>query len=72
MGKTAPYPVDIVIEKCGGPAALGRVLGITGQAVSQWAQIPPKHIGALSRLTGVPPHKLRPDLFSAPPLRESA
>ena len=47
----------------GGPAALGRALGITGQAVSAWVKVPVKHLIAVEKLTGISRDKLSPDIF---------
>lgn len=51
------------IAIAGGPAALGRVLGITGQAVSVWEKVPIKHLITVEKLTGIGRDKLRPDIF---------
>ncbi|MBF0869748.1 hypothetical protein A0J51_01517 [Gluconobacter japonicus] len=37
---------------------------VTTQAVSQWEKVPRKHLGPVSRVTGIDAHQLRPDLFS--------
>lgn len=56
------------VEKAGGGAALARAIGVTRFAVQQWkdAGIPAARVPAVSRLTGIPLHELRPDLFDAP------
>lgn len=56
------------IEKAGGGAALARAVGVTRFAVQQWkeAGIPAGRVPAVARLTGIPLHELRPDLFDAP------
>jgi DNA-binding transcriptional regulator YdaS (Cro superfamily) len=51
------------IEKAGGVNALGRKLGISGQAVQKWRRVPAERIVDIERLTGVPRDKLRPDLY---------
>lgn len=38
-------------------------LGVTPQAISQWAQTPVQHVLSIERLTGVPRHELRPDIY---------
>lgn len=40
--------------------------GIKSQAVSQWDRVPPGRVKAVSKLTGIPPHEIRPDWFDAP------
>ena len=56
------------IERAGDGAALARGVGVTRFAVQQWKQhgIPAARVPAVSRLTGIPLHELRPDLFDAP------
>lgn len=54
------------IEAAGGPKALGAKLGISHQAIGQWDEVPPLRVLEVERLTGVPRHKLRPDLYPPP------
>jgi DNA-binding transcriptional regulator YdaS (Cro superfamily) len=42
---------------------VARKLEITRGAVAQWDRVPAERIGAVSRITGIPPQILRPDLF---------
>jgi DNA-binding transcriptional regulator YdaS (Cro superfamily) len=57
------------ISKAGGPTKLGRALGITRQAVEQWKGrvVPPEHVLAIEKLTGVTRYELRPDIYGPPP-----
>jgi DNA-binding transcriptional regulator YdaS (Cro superfamily) len=59
-------PHTIAIEKAGGPAALGKALGCSSQAISQWKHIPVKRIVEVESLTGIPREDLRPDLYWRP------
>lgn len=44
-------------------AALASGLRITPQALSQWKKIPPTRVIEVERLTGIPRHVQRPDLY---------
>lgn len=61
--------LKIAIEKAGGYAALGRALGISGPAISQWRECPPLRVIAVEAVSGVSRYQLRPDLYplAAPP-----
>lgn len=56
------------IKRIGTSNRLARVLGVTPQALSQWQQVPPLRVLHVERVTGVPRHELRPDLYP-PPLK---
>ena len=58
-----------IIAKAGGAVALARALGIKHSSVCDWRQVPAERLPEVARLTGIPPHELRPDLaeiFKAP------
>ncbi len=38
-------------------------VGRSRQAVSAWDEVPPTLMPEISQITGIPPNKLRPDLF---------
>ncbi len=65
MEESLQRALDIV----GGPTALGRYLGITKQAVSQWSRVPAERVLAVEDATdrAVPCWELRPDLYRVPP-----
>ena len=47
-------------------AKIARELGIHPGAITQWRQIPPERVPAISRITGFSRHQLRPDLWEPP------
>jgi DNA-binding transcriptional regulator YdaS (Cro superfamily) len=49
-----------------GAAELANRLGITAGAIYQWKRVPEKHVAAVAKLTRMPAHELRPDLFKTP------
>jgi DNA-binding transcriptional regulator YdaS (Cro superfamily) len=71
-------PVDLLkitkdaVRSAGGGARVARVLGLTKGAISLWRAIPPKHLPAMVRLTGLHEWQLRPDLIRAPKGRRPA
>ena len=56
-----------------GNTGLSRALGgeITSQAIAQWRQVPAERVLKVEKATGVPRHRLRPDLYPDPE-RETA
>ena len=55
--------LERAISAAGGIGPLAKELGIKPQAVSQWDEVPPLRVIAVERVTGVPRHELRPDLY---------
>lgn len=51
-----------------GNTGLSRALNeeITPQAIAQWKHVPAERVLMVERATGVPRHRLRPDLYPAP------
>lgn len=64
-GLTVAEAAVAAIEAIGGSVKTAKACGVSRWAVHQWkaAGIPPKQVGKVSSLTGLPPHQLRPDLF---------
>ncbi len=55
-------------------AQLGKRLGVKDAAITKWekGRIPAERVLDVSDLTGLPPHRLRPDLYRAPSLQGAA
>lgn len=51
------------IEKSGGTVKLAVALGVTSQAISQWDRCPVERAKDVERVSGIPRHRLRPDIF---------
>ncbi|SHF04513.1 DNA-binding transcriptional regulator YdaS, prophage-encoded, Cro superfamily [Kaistia soli DSM 19436] len=60
-----PPAISLAIQAVGSAKALAEQLGISLQAVSQWKCIPSGRVLAVERVTGVPRHVLRPDIYPA-------
>ena len=56
-------PLERAIAASGGVGPLAKRLGIKPQAVSQWDEVPPLRVLAVEKISGVPRHELRPDLY---------
>ena len=56
-------PLDRAIKEAGGLTKLAAFLNITKQAVAQWDEVPPLRVLEVERVSGVPRHELRPDLY---------
>jgi DNA-binding transcriptional regulator YdaS (Cro superfamily) len=62
------------IDRAGGSqAALGKLIGVTQQTISNWlkSKTAAEYVLAIERATGVPRHRLRPDIYP-PPEEEAA
>ena len=51
-------------------AKLARSLKLTRAAITQWERIPAERAVEVSRISGIPLHELRPDLWPVPNTRE--
>lgn len=59
-------PTLKAIRIAGGCSGLGRELGISQAAVARWKsqdRIPIERVLEVERLTGIPRHQLRPDIY---------
>jgi DNA-binding transcriptional regulator YdaS (Cro superfamily) len=43
--------------------SIARAIGRSHGAVWQWKEVPAEHVAAVESVTGIPRHKLRPDLY---------
>lgn len=60
--------ISEIISAAGGVVRLARGVGVSHSAVIDWrraGRIPANRVPAVSRITGVPRHVLRPDLWDA-------
>ena len=72
MAKSKAGALGRAIKAVGGPAKLAASLDISIQAVSQWEEVPPLRVLAVERISGVPRHELRPDLYPPEPVEMRA
>lgn len=59
-------------KNMGSAAKLAASLGITDQAVGQWKRVPAERVLAVEKLSGVPRHELRPDIYPPEEMREAS
>jgi DNA-binding transcriptional regulator YdaS (Cro superfamily) len=67
--------LERALEVAGGTLALTRALGMAPSNIGKWRReggIPAKHVPMVARITKLPPHVLRPDLFDPPAPAEAA
>jgi len=55
------------IAAVGTAAEFSRRMGITEQAISQWEIVPILRVLTVERITSIPRHELRPDVYPPPP-----
>lgn len=60
------------IERAGSSVRLACLIGVSPQALSQWKRVPPLRVLDVERITGVPRHELRPDLYPPPTMPPAA
>lgn len=58
--------VDKIVRKAGGASKLAQTLGIKGPSIYSWKRVPADRVIAISQITGISPHEIRPDVFPAP------
>jgi DNA-binding transcriptional regulator YdaS (Cro superfamily) len=60
---------DLINDRAGSQARLAERLGISAPAIVEWkrrGQVPAERVLAVSRVTGLTPHTIRPDLYPDP------
>lgn len=58
-----------IVYLAGGPARVAQSLGRKRNSVDYWIyrdRVPPNCVAKLSKMSGQPPHLIRPDVFPAP------
>ena len=60
------------VKIAGGSSEFARALNkagvkITRQAIEQWHSVPPHHVRAVEKITGISRYKLRPDIYGPAP-----
>jgi DNA-binding transcriptional regulator YdaS (Cro superfamily) len=55
--------MQLLRKKRGELSRIAEAVGVSKQAVHQWRVIPPDHVSAVARVTGMKREELRPDWF---------
>lgn len=50
----------------GNMSRLAAALSLTRSAVAQWRRVPVERVLEVERITGIPRHELRPDIYPPP------
>jgi DNA-binding transcriptional regulator YdaS (Cro superfamily) len=58
--------LEAAIRSVGGLTRLANLLNVKHPAISGWKRCPAERVPEVSRLSGIPRHVLRPDLYEAP------
>lgn len=58
--------MELIRAKRGMISKIAADIGLTRGAVAMWQTVPAERILAIERITGIPRHELRPDLWEAP------
>lgn len=65
-------PKERAVEASGGVSRLAEGIGVTRSAVSQWPRVPAERVLEVERISGIPRHELRPDIYPAPDVPSSS
>lgn len=55
-----------IVKEAGGQSEIARQLGLRQQSISEWVErnrVPAERVIEVERITGVPRHELRPDIY---------
>lgn len=55
--------ISKVLASAGTQQELAQRIGVTPSALSQWDRVPHLRVLTVERVTGIPRHELRPDLY---------
>lgn len=75
MHSAAMHLVSDIIKDAGGVTKIAVELGVPVATVSSWGlrnQVPATRVLDFERITGVPRHEIRPDIYPAPQSDEAA
>lgn len=64
--KSESTALNEAIRRARGMSELARRLGLTRQAIFNWRTVPATRVLAVEKATGVPRHRLRPDVYPKP------
>lgn len=64
--KARPTGLQKAIAAVGTMTELGRLIGLTPQAIAKWRRVPAERCLEVERVTGVSRFELRPDIYGAP------
>ena len=55
-----------IIKAAGGPVRVAKLCKLRSHStVSEWTEVPPKHVLTVSDASGIAPHVIRPDIYRA-------
>jgi DNA-binding transcriptional regulator YdaS (Cro superfamily) len=63
MSESPQEALQSAVVAAGGFTALGRRLGISGEAIMQWDMVPPRRVLEVEKVTGISRFLLRPDIY---------
>jgi hypothetical protein len=63
MAKKLDPAIALIRANRGMAVRIAEALGIDKQAVYQWKKVPPLRVLTVSEIIGMPPEKIRPDVF---------